>query len=289
MPNAKESLELGIRAERSGALDRALDAYREAAESDDPDTRAEALTRQADVHREQCEWDRGIEVAQAAQAVAERAGLQQRVVEAIVAEANILMSRGDFVRAMPRFRDIVESSADSRLRGIALQNIASMLAQLGQYGAAERSFRESLGHFQKAGYDRGQAIAWNNLGRLALDQKDASGALPHLHRALQGAKALGDLELEAIANQNLALAEFHLGNLERADDLVTQAVGYFAQCNNQWRQIECLRLLGGINEQRDHLQDARRCYERALRLAEQIDSEVEIRVTRHKLDTLRRS
>src|SRR2546423_12260322 len=170
MPDALELIADGVRAERAGALDRALESYQAAASSAvDADVRAEALTREADVHRTRCDWERGLQAARDAQEIARASQLTNRLCEAVIAEANVLLCRGDFPAAIPKFKEIGSGRLAARLRGIALQNLGSIYAQSGQSGAAERAFSESLGNFHKAGYARGEAIALNNLGRLAID------------------------------------------------------------------------------------------------------------------------
>jgi tetratricopeptide (TPR) repeat protein len=285
---ASELIADGVRAERAGALDRALEAYRAGASAaGDPETRAEAFTREADVLRSRCEWDAALSAARRAQDVARSAELGQKLAEAVIAEANVLMSQGDFSQAMLKFNEIATVNTDPRLRGIALQNIGSMHAQSGQPRAAVRAFTESLGNFQRAEYVRGEGIALNNLGRLALDSNDCEGARPLFERALQLARGVEDSDLAALASLNLAWAHCYAGDLDRSQDLAMAALGYFADCNNRFREIECLRLIGDINERCEDIPNAKRCFELALNLAEQIGSEPEMRVTRDRLTALR--
>jgi tetratricopeptide (TPR) repeat protein len=277
----------GVRAERAGALDRALYAYQMAAASDDPDTRADALTHQADVYRTRCEWDLALAAARDAQSIARAAGLSSRLMEAIVAEANIVMARGMFDEAARKFEWIAEQTSDPRLRGIALQNLGSIHAQSGQPRAAARAFRESLGNFHKAGYARGEVMAMNNLGRLAIDIGDYEDARALLERALPLARDIDEAEAAAMASLNLGWVLCHDGGLDRAQDLAMAALGYFAGCENRYREIECLRLIGEINDRCEDPQNAQRCFELALALAEQIGSEPELRITQDRLSTLR--
>jgi tetratricopeptide (TPR) repeat protein len=287
MSEAHELIAEGVRAERLGALDRALEAYQAAATSAvEPAIRAEALTRQADVFRTQCSWDLAVAAAREAQEVARLAGLSELMAEAMIAEANVHMSQGDFSTAMPKLQEIASTSNDPRLRGIALQNIGSVHAQSGQPRAAERAFGESLGNFHKAGYSRGEAIALNNLGRLALDSNDPVRARPLLERALGIAREVEDSELCALAGLNLASALCAAGEVDYAQDLAMSALGYFAGCHNSWREIECLRLIGDINLKCEDIANAARCYDLALKLAEQIGSEVEMRLSRERLAAL---
>lgn len=279
----------GMRAERAGALDRAVEAYHAAANTTaDPSVRSEALTHLADVYRSRCDWDRALQCAREALQVATDAGLARQAVEASTAEINVLITRGDFATAVPKLQHIAASSADPRLRGIALQNLGSIYAQTGQVGAAERAFKESLGCFQTAGYTRGQGIALNNLGRLSLDNGAVADALTMLEAALAAARAVEDMDLGALASLNLASVLCATGEVDRAQDLAMAALGYFADCDNRYREIECLRLIGDINVRCEDIDNAARCYDLALKLAQEIGAEPEIRTSRERVELLSR-
>src|SRR5207244_13403371 len=67
-------------------------SYQAAASSAvDADVRAEALTREADVHRTRCDWERGLQAARDAQEIARASQLTNRLCEAVIAEANVLL------------------------------------------------------------------------------------------------------------------------------------------------------------------------------------------------------
>jgi len=282
-------LEDGVRAERAGLLDRALLAYRNAANScDDPDVIASALTHEADIHRARCDWDASLDAARRAQQVARNAQLRNRLADALVAEINVFMSQGDFGTAAIMLNAVIDASPDPRTRGIVLQNIGIILAQQGQLREAERAFIESRANFREAGYTRGEAIALNNFGELALKHDEPERAKPLLEQALRLSREIDDLEVAAMCSLNLASALSGTHQLDRAQDLAMSALGYFSGCMNSWRQIECLRLIGDINEKCDDDHNAARCYDLALRLASEIGAEVEERVVRERLDAVNR-
>lgn len=267
----------GARAEKLGVLDRALEAYEQAASSStSPDIVAEALTRQADVFRLQCDWDRALAAARRAQQVAGDADLAVRRAHALNAEASVHLARGDLDGAVPLLEEMVQVSDDIRLRGIGLQNLGSVYAQRGDLDAAERMFAESFACFRDCGYERGQAIALNNQGRVALDRGDATHAKSVLEQALTSARHVEDEELIALATTNLSEATLAAGDYPRAHDLVCSALGHFRESGNRWREVECLRLLGTINERRGYRDEAQRCYERGLELAMEIDARLEV-------------
>lgn len=287
MPQLPDLIAEGVRAERAGALDRALEHFQAAADSaHDGARKAQAMTHVADVLRARCEWEPALAAASEARKLAESVSNDGLAFEARIAEANVHMCRGQFEAAEPCFAEIAATTKDPRIRGIALQNLGSMYAQRGNRPAAECAFTDSLSSFEEAGYQRGEAIALNNLGRLALDQGQCDIARGILNRALSLARDVEDSELAALASLNLAWALCERGDMDRSQDLAMAALGYFSDCNNRWREIECFRLIGIINEKNEDAANARRCYELALNIAEQIGSEREMETTRKHLTSL---
>lgn len=284
MPDSAELLEEARRYEGHGVLDRALENYlRAAEESTDPAHLAEALTHQSRVYRCRSEWDLALTTARQAQEVAATANLQALLVEAIIAEGNVLICRGEFPEALAIFRRVVDTNTDPRLRGIALQNIGSILWQQGQLGAAERALAESLGWFQRADYGLGEAIALNNHGRITLERGNTELAKQLLVQARQAARAIEDAELNALVALNYAAALIADNKHHEALQEASAALGYFKASGNRWREIECLRLIGTINEHHGDCADAIRCHERALNLAEEIGARQDARVIREAL------
>jgi tetratricopeptide (TPR) repeat protein len=286
MPDVADLLEEGRRFEGHGVLDRALERYTRAADSSaDPALVSEALTHQSRIYRCRSEWQAAIQAARRAQELASATGLDRLLNEAVIAEANVLICLGDYQPALARFQQVLEATDDARVRGIALQNIGSILAQQGKLGAAERAFAESFGCFRRAGYRLGEATALNNQGRVALDRGNAALAEQIFEQALIVARAIDYTELVALATLNYAEALVVRGELARAEENASTALGYFAASGNRWRQIECLRTIGAINERLGGIADAVRCYEQALCLANELGAHHDVRIL---TDCLRR-
>lgn len=287
MPDQSDLIEEGVAAERLGLLDRAESCYAAAAASGEPRLRARALTKLATVHRCRAEWDTALTFARQAQGAAKECHEPELVDDALVAEGNVLIARGDFDAATALFEKLLASVTQPRLRGVVLQNLGSILAQKGQLGAAERAYGESYGFFRQAGYRRGEAIALNNYARVALDRGDVPLAERSLEDALTVAREVEDTELTALATLNLAEALAKRGETKRARDLASAAFGHFGESGNRWRQVECLRLLGTLHESERCHEDAERCLERGLALAEEIDARAEIATLRDALARVR--
>lgn len=290
MPQSAELLEEARRYEGHGVLDRALENYvRAGEETSDPAIVAEALTHQSRVHRCRSDWDAALATARRAQEVATAAKLDAPLVEATIAEGNVMICRGEFPEALTIFRRLADSSTDARVRGIALQNIGSILWQQGQLGAAERALSESLGWFQRADYALGEAIALNNHGRITLERGNTELAKQLLTQARQAARAIEDAELIALVSLNYAAALDAGGDHRGAVEEASTALGYFRVSGNRWREIECLRLIGTVSERLGDRDDAVRCHEHALSVAEQIGAQHDVRMIREFLSKLGRS
>ncbi|MDB4907798.1 MAG: Tetratricopeptide 2 repeat-containing protein [Gemmatimonadetes bacterium] len=277
MTDHAELLQEGMRAERLGVLDRALELFGQVArDARDPDLASDALSRLANVHRLRCDWTEALTAAHAAQRIAREAGLPMREHEAMNAEAGVHMERGDLSAAMPIFARVVEESRDDRLRGLGQQNIGSLHAREGRLDEAERAFASSVVSFERAGYQRGLAIALNNQGRAALDRGQAAEAERLLGRAVRAARQVHDEELASQAMVNLAAAVLERGDVQVAEDFVATALGHFRESGNQWREIECLRLLGRIGSLTGGGVRSNGCYARALHLAARIGATDEV-------------
>jgi tetratricopeptide (TPR) repeat protein len=285
---ARELIADGEGAERLGLLDHAITSFTRAARTKDEEIAAEALTRLGDALRSCAEWEKAIAAARAAQRMARAPGRELLLAHAIIAEGNVYMSRGDFGEAKALFEQVPEITADSRIRALALQNIGAILAQQGQLGAAERAFLESYGHFQRAGYRRGEATALNNYGRVALDRGDVALAETVLEQAVAAAREAQHGELTALATLNLAEAKCRRGELATAHELASSSLGFFTSSGNRLRAVECLRLIGVVDEQSGDYEGASACFERALELARSVGAALETRTLGECVERLRR-
>jgi tetratricopeptide (TPR) repeat protein len=276
VPPARALLDDGLTCAKAGMLDRALDYYTAAlAAADDAALIAEAYRRRSHVHRMRCEWNPALEAARQSVAVARVAALEELTAEALNAEAAVHQSRGDFELATPLYEQILSLEVSDRVRGVALQNLAGTCAMQKDLQTAEQYFREAHDCFERAGYDWGRAHVLNNLGRLALDLGKRAAAESLLCDAIEEAKRVGDLELIATARMNLAEALLRREAYEQAEECASAALGHFTTEGNQWRRVECFRLLGDMYAQRGSMQLARSFFDIAMRVALEIGAKAE--------------
>jgi len=171
----REQLEEGLRLQKAGLLEEALQLYDAASRSGDGTIRALALCRKADLYRVWSRWEQAADSAREGAAVARKAGEYSLYAEAINAEANVYHQRGEFDAALPLYERVLELPVDDRIRGLALQNMGSIAAQREDLDAAERLFLDSYWHFRRAGYDWGVAFVLNNQAAAALDRGRRGG------------------------------------------------------------------------------------------------------------------
>jgi tetratricopeptide (TPR) repeat protein len=287
MPEMKTRLDEGIRYERGGALELALECYEAvAAGAKDPYLVAEALRHQASVFRTRCDWPKALAAARQSAESAKNADLPNLFAEALNAEALVHQSRGHFEDAARLYHEILRESRDDRMRGIVLQNLASMAAAEKDFDRASRLFLDSATCFERAGYERGRVIALTNCAAAALDSGDIEGARDLGCSAVEAARELGDLDLLGIANLNHAEALAKLGDLPMAEAAASAALGHFTLVENTWRCVHCIRLLADIFETRGDLETAARAIRRGHEMAVAIGAEVETKELQKRLDAL---
>ena len=276
VPPARALLDDGLTCAKAGMLDRALDYYTAAlAAAEDDALVAESYRRRSHVHRMRCEWESALEAARQSVAVARASALEEPTAEGLNAEAAVHQSRGDFELATPLYEQILTLEVSDRVRGVALQNLAATRAMQHDLQSAEQYFREAHDCFERAGYAWGRAHVLNNLGRLALDLGKRAAGESLLGDAIEEAKRVGDLELIATARINLAEALLGREAYDQAEECASAALGHFTTEGNQWRRVECFRLLGDMHAQRGSVALARSLFDTAMRVALEIGAKAE--------------
>jgi len=274
----------GLRLEMAGLPDKALALYREARrDQSDPVVLAESWRLEAFAHHGRCAWDEALAAARTSAALAREAGRDDLTAEAFNAEGAVHLGRGAFSAAMPLFEAMLELSDDPRIRGLALQNLAVIQGQEGELDAADRRLKQAFQEFDRAGYAWGKAHVLNNTVALAIERGDHAGAASTGPEALYLARAVGDLDLVAIATLNLAEAMAGLGDIDAALEQASTALGHFQASGNQWRRIACLRVLGDMTGHRGDEATARAFWRRGLDLAREIGAERDVELLADRL------
>ena len=263
----REQLDEGLRLQKAGLLEEALQLYDAASRSADGTIRALAFCRKADLYRVWSRWEQAADSAREGAAVARKAGEYTLYAEAINAEANVYHQRGEFDAAIPLYERVLELPVDDRVRGLALQNMGSIAAQREDLDNAERLFLDSYWHFRRAGYDWGVAFVLNNQAAAALDRGRFASAATIARQAMEAARQVDDFELLGIATLNYAEALSAQDDLAHAESLAAGALGFFVLAKSQVHRAQCLRVLGDIYVRRGEASRARACYMQGLEVA----------------------
>lgn len=282
-------LDRGFRLEQAGTALRAVEAYTAALDANPgPAEAAEAHLRLARAQRALAHWDEAVLHAREAVRLASEVGDENLVAEALNAEIGVYLIRGELGQAEALGRRALEESQTPRVRGITLQNLGTVAAARKDFAAASRLFEDSIAAFRDAGYDLGIAIALNNAAVMARETGDARRALELSRESASICRRLNALNVLLTAVQNQARALVELGSFDEAEGLLTEALGHFTSARNVVEQAACLESLGDLSTlRRGDVQTARRCYERALDLANTAQDPVLAKRLEERLEQLR--
>lgn len=271
MTDLRDLLQEGLKHERGGDLDHALECYGRVLEAaEDASLVVSTLIRISHAQRKRSRWKEAASAAHRAAEVARAEDLGDEHALALNAEAAVYHSRGDFEQARLLYGQVLLAAEQPATRGRALQNLGVLAALAGRLEEAEKQFLDASTAFAEAGDSAGEAFVLNNYTALALDRSDPVEAERRALKALEAARRVGDLELMGHARLNYAEALFALNRLDKADTEATAALGFFDASGNTLRRIAALRILGDMSRATGHLEVARRFYERALRDAGEI-------------------
>lgn len=281
---AAELLEDGIRCEKAGQLDRALELYREARQDQsDPALLANSWRLEAYAHHVRCDWDRALGAAQRSGEIARESGRDDLRAEALNAEGAVHLARGALSEAESLFARMLDLTADARIRGLALQNLGAVHGQRREFEEADGCLRGAYEEFDRAGYRWGQAHVLNNRVAVAIERGDFEAAEAEGHSAVLLAREVGDLDLLAIGTLNLAEALAGLGDLESAQAEASVALGHFLASGNRWRRVSCLRILGDMTAGLGDEATARAFWQRGLELAAEIGADRDFTLLEQRL------
>ena len=281
---AREHLDEGTRLEKAGLFERALEAYREARRgATDPDLLAEAWRLEAYAHHARSAWTEALDAARRSRRIATDLGRSDMMAEALNAEAAVHFSRGDLDAAMPLYEEMLAMSGDPRIRGLAHQNLGIIHARRDELDRAELRLAQAFDEFDGAEYEWGKAHVLNNRVGLALERKDPAEAARLSADAVSIARAVGDLELLAVATLNRAEALAALGRLDEAEQEASTALGHIEVSGNRWRRVACLRILGDLNAEQGDAVIAERFWTRALAVARELGAMLEVEQLERRL------
>jgi putative nucleotidyltransferase with HDIG domain len=237
--------------ERAGRVEAAMADYTaavHAAEAGGERTvLAEALRRLGALHHHRGEGEKARELCGRSHEVALSGGDMVLAAEALNALANMAFEAGEVERAHATYLEALRLGSESPLlEGRVEQNLGILANVRGDLATATAHYTASLVAFQRAGDDRGCAIAWHNLGMAAADQGRWDEAEAHFSESRRVAEAIGDLHLQALCLLNGS--EVHLAHqrYEDARTAVESALRIFDQLGMALDKADAYKVLGVI-------------------------------------------
>jgi predicted ATPase len=116
--------------------------------------------------------------------------------------------------------------------------------------------------------DRASMIAWNTLGLVSRERDHLAAATNSYERAIEIARARGELNRAAMYNVNLAIVTHELGDLRRAKQLLDDTIETAQQTNYSYLLVNAWNNLAALLEEEGNYAGARDLYTKALDLAE---------------------
>ncbi len=174
------------------------------------------------------------------------------------------VDRGELVAAVALRQ--AEASGDSAARGAAHVSVALAAASRGDREQNERHYRLALNAATNAMDSTQLARIHTNLSSRAAEEGDYTGAIKEADLAISA--GAGHNLFSALAMSNKAEALMHVGELDEARALLTQAIEMFTELGSL---LVCAPYtqLGALDAERGDFARARASLERARRLAEQ--------------------
>ena len=182
--------------------------------------------------------------------------------------ANLLTDLGEFRRAAGLY---VESLTLRRAVGVTgpvadtLNNLGLLSAAFGDFATAREQFSESLAIRRAAGDRWGEALAIANLGDVEVAEGDASPAVALHEQALAIRNEIGDERGIAFSTSNLAEACRLAGDRSRAGQLLNQAARRFSRLGLPLGEALVRRNLGDLDSDEGQHPAALDHYREALR------------------------
>jgi len=275
--SARHCLDEAQQLERVGRLSEATDSYGEAIElarqAGAGAVEAEALRRLGVVRHHETDTETARELCERSYTLGLALGDRVLAAEALNAMAGMRFEAGAIEDARVLFHQAMElGGSDPQLRGRIHQNLGILANVQGDWEAARTHYRQSLTEFDRAGDERGCAIAYHNLGMIAADLRDWCEADRYFGQSLEGARRLGDVRLEGLCQLNHAEVHVARGEFDRARTGAEDALRIFDGLGSPIDKADAYRVIGVVYRETNRRELAEERLRTAMTLADRSGS-----------------
>lgn len=131
-------------------------------------------------------------------------------------------------------RSAAERAGAKAVLADALQGLANVAWNQGDYNTAQAHLEHSLALCQELGDRRGEADAYNIMGIVAQRQRDYLRARDNYARALELRRAIGDRRAQGLSYNNLGSIAYELGDDRAAEAAYSEAVTLCREADDRW-------------------------------------------------------
>lgn len=183
------------------------------------------------------------------------------------------MSQGQFNTGRYWLESLLNraSGADGMIRGLAENNLGNLIFELGDLGAARRSYERARELYDAAGYCDGVADELNNLGLIMIYEGDMEGARTALEASLKIRETTGDQTSVPTTLSNLGDIALVEGDVEEGQRLHLMAYRIRQELENDRAVALSCYQLGMIAILQLDWEAARSWFDRGMRMAVRTD------------------
>jgi tetratricopeptide (TPR) repeat protein len=154
--------------------------------------------------------------------------------------------------------------------GVALQGIASIDLNKGDYEAAREKFEKALKIVQQNGNKVGEASTWHQLATIDLNKGDYEAARENFEKAMKIVQQIGDKVGEASTWHQLATIDLNKGDYEAARENFEKAMEIRKQIGDRAGEASTWHNLASIDLRKGDYKAARENFEKAMKIRKQI-------------------
>jgi tetratricopeptide (TPR) repeat protein len=183
---------------------------------------------------------------------------------------NMAFEQSDLDAAQAHFTDArqnLSGEGEDGLLGVILGNLGVVATIRGRFLEAVLHYTEALKAYYRAKNRYGFCQTYHNLGMCHANQGDWKNAVTSYDKDEELALELGTIAVLANIRISRAVAELHLGDLDRAESSCLQAVTMMDQLNDRLGLAECHKVEGIIMRERGDYAEATKRLEMGLRAA----------------------
>jgi tetratricopeptide (TPR) repeat protein len=193
------------------------------------------------------------------------AGAPLRLIPILGNLGNVCAALGENEQARSYYREILElqrHESDFKTAGQTLVNLGNLSRELGELERARAYYLESEQHLERVGDAYSQGILYSNFGLLEHDRGNHEEAVRFFTKAIELHKQTGHEEGLAATWGQLGRTYRRLADDHRAETCFNFSYTHYAGLGNPAGQIEALRHLSQIYEDRNDPELALHCMTR---------------------------